>query len=67
MFRSRRLKPEATRLTLSVDEEGVVRVVDCSEHEVTLTPDDLARLLTGLVKAICGTGDDDETVDVHLN
>ena len=31
------------------------------------TPDELATLLTGLVKAICGVGDGEETIEVSLN
>jgi hypothetical protein len=58
---------KAPRLTLSLDEEGVVRVVDSSWDRMTLTPGELARLLTGLLKAFVGTSDGEEEVDVSLN
>ena len=59
--------PEAVRLELDVDGEGVVRVQECSVEKITMTPDELATLLTGLVKAICGVGDGEETIEVSLN
>lgn len=61
------MKPEKFRLSLSLDEEGVVRVVDCSHESVEVTPDELAKLVTALLKAFVGTSDDEEQVDVRLN
>lgn len=54
-------------LVLSLDGEGVVRVESASVGRVELTPEELARLLTGLLQAFTGTGDGEEEVRVSLN
>lgn len=67
MFRSRKVHPAEVRIALSIDGEGVVRVVNSTSETVTLTCHELGQLLTGLVKAVCGTEDGEETIDVSLN
>lgn len=55
-------------LTLVVDDEGVVRVVSCDSDEISLTPEQLARLLTALIKSLVTVGgDNDATIGVNLN
>lgn len=61
------MDPRQLRVELDVDGEGVVRVVKMSHDKVTLDADELGHLLTGLVKAICGTSDGEETISVSLN
>ena len=52
---------------VEVDTEGVCRVVDCNRRELRLTPTDLGRLLTALLKAVTGPEDTDEQINVSLN
>ena len=51
-----------------MDDEGVVRVVSCDSDEISLTPEQLARLLTALIKSLVTVGgDNDATIGVNLN
>ena len=59
--------PSQLRVELDVDGEGVVRVLTMNADRVTLSADELGHLLTGLVKAICGTDDGEETINVSLS
>ena len=52
---------------IEVDEEGVCRVVDCTVKVVRLTPADLGRLITAVVKALGGPEAEDQRIDVNLN
>jgi len=52
---------------VEVDSEGVCRVIDCSVKKLALTPTDLGRLLTALLKAVTGPEETDERVNVFLN
>ena len=61
------LHPEKFEVTVVIDGEGVVRVVQCTHDQVTVTPHELGQLLTALVKAFVSTDDDEETFDVRLN
>jgi hypothetical protein len=55
-------------MTLAIDDEGVVRVMSCDSDKVSLTPNQLARLLTALIKSFTTVGGDDgSTVGVNLN
>ena len=60
---------EVVAFALTVDEEGVVRVVGCGTNPLTVTPDQLARLLTAILEVLMteGGGDDDGRVEVSLN
>lgn len=62
-----RSSPREVSLRIDVDGEGVVRVVATPDTEFTVTPDELGRILTGIVKAIVGPDDQDERIDVLLN
>lgn len=61
--------PERANLILTVDREGVVRVVNCEVEVLQVTPGELGQLLTDLVKTICSVDDNDEDQihEVHLN
>ena len=61
------MRPSAFQCSLEIDEEGVVRVVQSTSDRITMTPEELGRLLTGVVKALIGDDDVDQTVDVRLN
>ena len=61
------MKPEAAQFTLTVDDEGVVRVVQATAERVTVTPEELGLILTALVKALCGPDEEEQVVDVRLN
>ena len=61
------LPGQKVHLELDLDGEGVVRVRSCDAAVLHLSPDDLAELLTGLLKAFTGTSDGEEEVDVLLN
>ena len=43
-------------LVLTVDDEGVVRVLECDDEVLEITPDELARLLTALLTALVVDG-----------
>lgn len=58
---------ENLRLTLSLDGDGAVHVVECSHEEFVVTPVELAKLLTGLLAAFVSTRDEEEEVRVNLN
>lgn len=51
-------------MVLTVDDEGVVRVVASEDETLELAPDDLARLLTQIVSALVAG---DESIDVELD
>lgn len=60
--------PEGVNLVLDVDGDGVVRVTRCDAERFVVTPDQLARLLTGLVAVIVSTRQDqNEVINVSLN
>lgn len=59
--------PIPVAFRLDVDGEGVVRVLDCSVPRLVVTPEDLGKLLTAVVKVIVSTGDSEDEVDVLLN
>jgi hypothetical protein len=60
---------EEVAFALTVDEEGVVRVVGCGTTPLTVTPEQLARLLTAILEVLMteGGGDEDGRVEVSLN
>lgn len=69
MFRSARVQDgdKPVSLILTVDGEGVVRLLGCDAEQLVVTPAQLGELLTGLVKAVCSLSDDEETIEVNLN
>lgn len=55
-------------LVLSVDHDGVVRVVNCEAEQFLVTPGELARMLTGILSTILSTHQDqNETININLN
>jgi hypothetical protein len=54
---------------LTVDEEGVVRVVGYGNNPIVVTPEQLARLLTAILEVVMteGGADGDGRVDISLN
>lgn len=54
-------------LVLSVDGDGVVRVESCEADQFLVTPDQLAKILTGIIAAIVGVQDEGETIKVSMN
>ena len=61
------MKPADFRVTLLVDEEGVVRVLDSTSDRIIVDADELGQLLTALLKALVGPEGDEQRIDVHLN
>lgn len=55
------------QFTVSVDDEGVVRVIDCDARSITLTPGELSRLLTEIVKCIVAPPGDSSSPPVNIN
>ncbi len=53
--------------TLTVDDEGVVRVVQATSDKITVTPEELGLILTALVKALIGPDEEEQSIDVNLN
>ncbi len=53
--------------TLTVDDEGVVRVVQATSEKITVTPEELGLILTALIKALIGPDEDEQSVEVNLN
>lgn len=53
--------------TLTVDDEGVVRVVQATSESITVTPEELGIILTALIKALVGSDDEEQSIDVNLN
>jgi hypothetical protein len=52
---------------VEVDSEGVCRVSDCTVKVLKLSPTDLGRLLTALLKAVTGSGEASDFINVSLN
>lgn len=62
------VKPaHGAQFTLTVDAEGVVRVVQATSDRITVTPEELGLLLTGIIKALIGSDDEEQEVEVNLN
>ena len=54
-------------LHMEVDGEGVVRISGSASDKLELTRDELAKVLTALVKALTGPDDEAQEVNVLLN
>jgi hypothetical protein len=68
MFRSDDGDEREIDIELVVDDEGVVRVISCDAEEITVTPQQLATLITAVVKSMTTVGGDSGSrVDVSLN
>jgi hypothetical protein len=54
-------------VTLLVDEEGVVRVLDSTHERIEVDADELGHILTALLKALVGPDGEEQRIDVSLN
>jgi hypothetical protein len=61
------VKPANFNVTLLVDEEGVVRVLDSTADRIIVEADELGQILTALLKALVGPEGEDQRIDVNLN
>jgi hypothetical protein len=61
------MKPDDMKVSLIVDEEGVVRVLDSTTERITLNTVELGQLLTALLKALVGPDGEEQRIDVTLN
>ncbi len=58
--------PSGAAYTLTVDDEGVVRVVQATSDKITVSPEELGLILTALIKALVGSDDEEQSIAVQL-
>ncbi len=61
------MHPSELQVTLVVDEEGVVRVLDSTHERIEVDADELGYILTALLKALVGPDGEEQRIDVSLN